>query len=241
LRKWQLAAVVVGLLAVVYAVNVVSQHQQEKRAELEKAAKEARTAAEAKHTGTVKGTPGVAHKSRPGTPAAFALPGSSGPADAPVKVEVFLDLTNSCHEANLVLKALAKVYGKQVRLTWLDMSQPAVSMRADKLALGCNAGLTVNGKVNMVLDTPKGKRVVAFRGPIDSGKFLTSDVYSAINTVLNRKGLKVPALAVEQAARVSTPTRPGPGGPSHPPDPSHLPAPPKPPMAPLPPSGAGAG
>jgi len=228
LRKWQLAAVVVGLLGVVYAVNVVSQHQQEQRKELEKAAKEARSAAEAKQGGTVKGTPGVTHTSRPGTPPAFPLPKSSGPADAPVKVEVFLDLTNSCHETDLVLKALGKVYGKLVRLNWLNMSDRAVAAQADKLALGCSAGVTINGKVDMVLDTPKGKRGVAFRGPLDSRKFLTSDVYLAINTVLTRKGLKVPALAMERAAQVSTPNRPGPMGPKVPLDPSHLPPPPRP-------------
>ncbi|NPV48524.1 MAG: hypothetical protein HPY69_16415 [Armatimonadetes bacterium] len=210
MKKWQLSLVMVGLLGMVYAMNVVQQKRLEERAALEKAAKEARLKAESTHA--AKLSPALAHsQTHGGGQPSFTVPPPAGPEKAPVKIEVFLDGSNACHATSTELSELSKVYGKLVRVVFLNMMKPEVSQKADKLQLGCAAGLAINGKVEMMLKTPNGKRLISFRGPANHDKYRTPDVYLAVNSILESKGIKVPKLAKERTVGAGSITPMGPG------------------------------
>lgn len=210
MKKWQLSLVLVGLLGMVYAMNVVQQKRLEERAALEKAAKEARLQAESAHAGKL--SPAMAHSGTHGSAkASFEVPPPAGPENAPVKIDVFLDGSNACHATSTELTELSKVYGKLVRVVFLNMMKPEVSQKADKLQLGCAAGLALNGKVEMTLATPNGKRIISFRGPSNHDKYRTPDVYLAVNSLLESKGIKVPAAAKERTVGAGAITPVGPG------------------------------
>lgn len=192
MRKWQLPAIIVALLALLYGMNTISQMQQEKAKKLAKAAEEARQSAELK---AAAGTPKAEKK--PGV-AAFLLPKPLGPAGAPIKLEVFVDNSNACHETSLQLKDLPRIYGNKVRIEYLNMAEAKVTERSDKLSLGCDAGIAFNGKVELMVRTAVGKKLLAFRGPIGD-KYRPDDVYAAVNTIMAGMGLKPPAAAVQKA------------------------------------------
>ena len=193
MKKWQLSGVIVGLLVVLYGLNVVTQLQQEKAQKLAKAAAAAKQAAEQKAASKVPDK----HAGKAG-PALFKLPRPLGPAGAPIKIEVFVDNTNSCHQASLQLQDLGKIYGSKLRVEFYNMGDPKVSERTDKLALGCDAGLAFNGKVELMVRTAVGKKLIAFRGPAGD-KYRPADVYAAVNTLLAGMGKPVPAAGVTAA------------------------------------------
>lgn len=203
LRNLQLASIVVVLLVVVYGMNVLTEKRQKaaqaeaKQVERERQAAEAQ--AEAKNSPPRKGH---------GGPAAFALPKNSGPATAPVKLEVFLDNSNSCHQSSLDgISGLREAYGTLLRIEWCSTSDPKMSVRADKLALGCEAGLAINGKVEYQVSRNGGKMLVKFRGPTGE-KYRLEDVYAAINQLLAATGRKPPARALAGARVISSGKRP---------------------------------
>jgi hypothetical protein len=209
--------VVVGLLGMVYVMNIIQQKRLDEHAALEKAAKEARQKAEGLRAGKL--SPAAAHSAIKSGPASFPIPKPAGPESAPIQIDVFLDGTNSCHATSTELVKLSSVYGKSVHVDFLDMSKPEVAKRADKLQLGCAAGLAINEKVELTLNTPNGKRVITYRGPANMDQYRTADVYLAVNTLLAAKGIGVPAEAKKLAvgAGAYTPagghgTAPKPGG-----------------------------
>lgn len=207
MKKWQLGVIVVALLGVFYAMNVVTALQQEKAEKLRKAAELAKVTAEQK-AAAAKGATGPKPKKGP---AVFALPKPLGPATAPIKIQALVDTSNSCHAAVLPLKNMATIYGSKVRLEFLDMRDAKIADMADKVSLGCDSGLVINGKVEMLVNTPLGKKLVRFSGPPDSDKFRSADVYAAVNTLLAAKGMKVPAAGTKAATGAGM----SPGTPKH--------------------------
>lgn len=195
MKKWQLSGVIIGLLVLLYGMNYISQMQQEKAKALAKAAEQAKQAAELKATAGAE-PPSAKHAGKGA--AVFQLPQPSGPPTAPIKVEIFVDSSNSCHETSLQLKDIARVYGSKVRVEYYTISDPKVSERCDKMALGCDAGIAFNGKIELMVRTAVGKKLVSFRGPVGE-KFRPDDVYAAINTLLGSLGKPVPAAAVKLA------------------------------------------
>jgi hypothetical protein len=201
LRKLQTSLIVILLLGVVYGVNAYDTQRRQKAETLAKEAEKAKRSAEA--TAASKSAP----KAGPGThaAAAFALPKSSGAPDAPVKLEIFVNDANSCHEVSVgVLGDLQKTYGKLLRSEWYTTSDPKASARADKLKIGCEAGLVINGKIEAMVERDGGKALVSFRGPVGD-KYKVEDVYRATNLALRAAGRKPPAAALERA-RISTAT-----------------------------------
>lgn len=189
MKKLQVPLIVFVLFAVVYGVNTYTEKQRKDAAAAAKAVEQTKKQAEL--AATAKNAP----KADPHAPGAFVLPPNSGPVTAPVKVEAFVNRTNSCH-APVVgpMEDLQKVYGNLVRLEWYSVSDPAAAARADKLKIGCDAGLLVNGKIEQQLSRNGGKVLVSFRGP-SGEKYKLEDIYVTINQDLKAKGKTPPATA----------------------------------------------
>ncbi|MEI6503765.1 MAG: hypothetical protein WCP21_22370 [Armatimonadota bacterium] len=190
-RTLRVILIVIALLAVVFVMNTVADKRQNEARELAKEAQKAKdaatAAAAAKNSSSKDGHKGAA---------AFVLPPATGPATAPVKLEVFINNSNTCHEGSVdPMKDLQKVYGKLIRTEWLSTNDPKSSIRADKLKIGCEAGLAVNGKTEAQVERGGGKVKVDFRGPAGD-KYKLEDLYLVINNELIAKGKKPPAAAV---------------------------------------------
>ena len=196
MRKLQLVGTIVALLLVVIGMNTVADMRQQKAKAQAKEVQKAREAAEAT-AAAAKGKT-TEHGSHGGGAPAFTLPPNSGPTTAPVKVESFVNDTNSCHQASTSLKEIQDAYGALVRLEWYSMNDPKVAERSDKLEIGCEAGLVINGKIEMELEKNGGKVLMSFRGPAGD-KYKMSDVYRAINQALEAKGKPPPADALAKA------------------------------------------
>jgi hypothetical protein len=195
LAKLQVPLMILLLLGVVVGMNTVADLRQQRAKEHAKEVERTRHAAEAAAAAAKARTePDASHSGKP----AFKLPPNSGPVGAPVKVEIFINDTNSCHEASTSLTEIQKIYGPLVRLEWWAMSDPKVAQRSDRLDIGCEAGLTIDGKLELELEKNGGRVLVSFRGPVGD-KYHPSDVYRAINEALRRKGKTPPAAAVAKA------------------------------------------
>jgi hypothetical protein len=201
LKKLQVPLIVLVLFAVIYGMNSVADMRQKKAQELAKQAEQAKKAAEL--AALAKESPAEPGHGEGGK-IAFALPKSTGALTAPVKVEVFINNTNSCHEGSVKpMQNLSKIYGSLARVEWYGISDPKVSARADKLKLGCEAGLVINDKIEREVDRNGGKGLLSFRGPVGD-KYKMEDVYKAINTELKAKGKTPPAAAIAAEKGIST-------------------------------------
>ena len=152
-RKFRIPVIVVVLLGVLYAMNAVAQWRQAKAEQAQAAVRKAKEDAELKVAKAV----GPAPHNPDGKPI-FTMPSNTGPENAPVRIEAFLDRTNDCHSHLEGLKYVGQVYGKLVRIVYLDMMDRKITERADKLKLGCEAGLAVNGQVRRGRDGAGGPR-----------------------------------------------------------------------------------
>lgn len=201
MKKLQVPLIVLVLFGVVYGMNYYTEIQRKQAAALTKEAEQAKSKAEL--DAASKNAPKDGHTA----PAAFALPASSGPATAPAKVEVFVNSSNSCHASSVApMQALQKTYGNLLRLEWYSVSDPKVSARADKLKIGCEAGLLVDGKIEQQVARNGGKVLISFRGPAGE-KYKMEDIYAAVNSDLTTKGKKPPATAVARAKVASAAPR----------------------------------
>jgi hypothetical protein len=190
LKKLQVPLIVLVLFGVVYMTNYFTEQQRKDAAALSKQAEKTKQAAE------LEAASKNAPKSTGKHAAAFALPANAGPLTAPVKLEIFVNDTNSCHSSSIApITELQKAYGNVLRVEWYSVSDPKVSARADKLKVGCEAGLLVNGKIERQVIRNGGKVLISFRGPAGE-KYKMEDVYMALNQDLKTKGKKPPAAAV---------------------------------------------
>ncbi len=139
------------------------------------------------------------------------IPKSMGPAKAPVTIVVYLNGTNSCHTPSVaVLKQVVETYPDQVRVEVQDTRDPKSAAAASKAKIGCEMGLTINGRNTFRLP---GKGVVTFSGPIESGNhFAESDLALVIDRMILEKTGK-PALHAEVPEAAATPAQPGVGAP----------------------------
>lgn len=195
-KKWQLTATIVALLVVVVGMNSIADLQRQKAESLAKEAEKARMAAEASAAAAhaKDAPPSDTHGEQ-----AFALPDASGPQTAPVKLEVFVNNTNSCHQVNVTeLNALPKAYGKLLRVEWLSMSDPKIAARSDMQQIACDAGLLINGKPEYIIERLGGKMTISFRGPTGD-KYKMGDLYLVINNLLRQQSKAVPAAAQQKA------------------------------------------
>ncbi|MHB8996343.1 MAG: hypothetical protein ACYC63_13950 [Armatimonadota bacterium] len=195
MKKLQVPLTVLILFAVIYGMNSVADMRQKQAKELAKQAEQAKRTAELAAAAKLPASEGGHDHAAEGKEA-FPLPKSTGATTAPVKVEIFINNTNSCHQGSVApMEKMGKVYGSLMRLEWYGSTDPAVSARADKLKIGCEAGLVINGKIERQVDRNGGKVLLSFRGPAGD-KYKMEDVYKVINSELKAKGKKPPAAAV---------------------------------------------
>lgn len=196
LKKLQVPATIFALLLVVVGMNTIADMRQQRADEQAKQIEIIRNTAEAKAL-AAKGEQEAAAADKPAQ-VFFELPPNSGPQNAPVKLEIFVNNGNSCHSVNKGLAEIHQVYGDLLRVEWLSMTDPNITKRSDDLSIGCEAGLVINGKIEMEITRDGGKALVSFRG-LAGDKYKVPDVYAAINTVLVDKGHAPPAEAVAKA------------------------------------------
>jgi hypothetical protein len=175
----------------------------------------ANDAAGAFHPKPKKASPAQAHKV-----AIANIPKTMGPDKAPVTIVVYLNETNSCHTPSVtVLKQVVDTYPNEVRVEVKDTRDPGVQAAASKAKIGCEMGITVNGRNTFRLP---GKGVITFSGPIESGKhFAQSDLALVLDRMILEKTGKPAVHAVTAAALVEAAT---PAGETNPPVAGALPA-----------------
>jgi hypothetical protein len=200
LKKLRVPLIVLMLFAVVYGMNSVADMRQKQAKELAKQAEQAKRSAELAASAKLPPSEGARDH---GGKAAFALPKSIGVPTAPVKVEIFINNMNSCHQGSVApMEKVGKIYGGLTRVEWYGTTDPAVSARADKLKIGCEAGLVINGKIERQVDRNGGKVLLSFRGPAGD-KYKMEDVYKVINSELKAKGKKPPVAAIAAEKAIS--------------------------------------
>jgi hypothetical protein len=98
--------------------------------------------------------------------AGWKMPPDSGAADAKVVVEVFLMSGESCHvETAFAGQALGTLDPKRIRVKYVDgASGKAAAERREKVKLGCDQGVAVNGKTEFKIPDPAspGKKKTVF-------------------------------------------------------------------------------
>ncbi len=202
-KKWQVGVIVGALLVVVFGLNTVSDLQrQQAEAEREKIEK-MRLQAEARARGEIAPHEISGQYAGSDIEDVFVMPDPSGPPDAPVKLEVFVDAKNGCHLINRTfMESLKDDYGQLLRMEWFDMNDPEAAERSDRALIGCAAGLLINDKIEMQVDTATGRKLVAYRGPVNSVDFTEDEVYAGINAELKEKGHTPPEIAQKKAMQL---------------------------------------
>jgi len=92
-------------------------------------------------------------------------PPDSGDPQARVKVEVFLAVGDPCHIDSAYLgQALGLLDPRRIRVQFVDVRTPTGMARKDKLKLGCEQGLALNGQTEFRVPDPQrpGKQKTVF-------------------------------------------------------------------------------
>jgi hypothetical protein len=85
-------------------------------------------------------------------PPGWKMPANSGPQTAKVKVEVFLHAGDPCHlDSALVGVALGALEPQRLRVEFLGSASAEGAKRFEKMKLGCEQGLAINGKTKFKL------------------------------------------------------------------------------------------
>jgi len=119
------------------------------------------------------------------------LPVVEGPKDAPVKITAYLSGSNPCHMTSItMLQQLAAEYPDQVRIEVYDKDDPAVAKEAERVKIGCEMGILINGRG--AFNIP-GRGIVMFQGPVDSSHDYTiDDLRLIVEKIIREKTGKPP-------------------------------------------------
>ncbi len=133
------------------------------------------------------------------------LPVFRGPEGAPVVIRAYLSGSNPCHITSIsMLEQLAEEYPDQVRVEVYDKDDPKVAEEADRVKIGCEMGILVNGRG--AFNVP-GRGVIMLQGPVDSSHDYTmKDLRLIVEREIRAKTGKPPKrnpAAVEHSARDS--------------------------------------
>lgn len=110
-----------------------------------------------------------------------------GPADAPVRIAVFYEAGNACHEFIAPeARKLAARYAPHVRLAFAPWHAPGTAKLARELAVGCLVEVSVTGPVPE--DGPE-PETVSFTGPTEIGAWNWDEVGHAIERRLATAGV----------------------------------------------------
>lgn len=116
-----------------------------------------------------------------------ALPKPSGPADAPVKLKVYITSTNDCDSTTLSgIDQIRKKYGAKLRIEFADLEHHESAMEAEKAKISCKTGVTLNG-MSIVPVPGRGTRgLLMFDGPIGKNNYSLADVDAAVAYLLEK-------------------------------------------------------
>ena len=146
---------IAGLVAILLGVMVATQYVTGTTPEdlNNKPGSEASKKAAAAPTGSVK------------------IPESIGPKTAPVKIRVYVTSDNHCDTTTINgMKAIAKKFGKDVRIDYVDLLDKHNMAEAQKAKISCKSGLTINGKSVLHIPGHGVRGLVMFDGPMGLGK-----------------------------------------------------------------------
>lgn len=128
----------------------------------------------------------------------WKTPADSGAKDAKVVVEVFLIGGEPCHiETAFMGQALGTVDPKRVRVKFVDAASDKVAIeRREKVKLGCDQGVAINGKTEFKIPDPvsPGKKKTVFTahqhgGPGGAGVSLRPILDQELKAAYHGKGL----------------------------------------------------
>ncbi len=135
-----------------------------------------------------------------GPPSAFEIPPNHGPADAPVRIVVYVDSSNGCLEGVVeTVSSASEVYGDLVHVDYRDTLKPELRTEAEEKQIGCEAGLLFNDEITRRAQPGEIAGLKTFIGPPDEGHYSSSDIYGAINYILKDAGIDPPAAALAAA------------------------------------------
>ncbi|MFW5867203.1 MAG: hypothetical protein ACOCX2_05265 [Armatimonadota bacterium] len=110
-----------------------------------------------------------------------------GPPDAPVKVVVFYEAENPCHEFMLPQsRELASGYAPNVRLEFAPWHAPGTAERAQQLSVACLVCISISGPVPEGSQRPE---TVSFAGPTEIGAWDWDEVTAAVEARLSVAGV----------------------------------------------------
>ncbi len=186
-RKHAIAGIVALLVGALCALNAVTQRTWEREKADRKALLETRRRQEL-------GLPATTESETPER--AFEPPSDSGPPNAPVRIAVYFNSTNGCLKS--VVDAVAEaatVYGDLVHVNYRDTLEPAVQTDADARQIGCESAIFFNDEMVRRAQPGEFAGLKKFLGPPNEGNYATSDIYGAINYLLQDAGIEPPAEA----------------------------------------------
>jgi hypothetical protein len=111
-----------------------------------------------------------------------------GPANAPVKLEVFYEAENPCHGyVEPKARTLAERYAPHLQLQLRPWTAKGTSDRADEMAVHCLVAVSLVGP----LDETPGPGSVEYTGPSDIGAWSWCEVESLVRLELASAGIEV--------------------------------------------------
>jgi len=90
-----------------------------------------------------------------------------GNEDAKVRLEVFVESANHCHQGTIELvRKIAEAVPKRIRVEFADTATKEGYEAATKAGINCDAGILVNGKNSITISEGRETFTVAFHGPL---------------------------------------------------------------------------
>ncbi|HCU38240.1 MAG TPA: hypothetical protein DGT21_23300 [Armatimonadetes bacterium] len=89
----------------------------------------------------------------------------------------------------------ATAYGDLVHVNYRDTLDPDVQTDADARQIGCESAIFFNDEMVRRAQPGEFAGLKKFLGPPDEGNYATSDIYGAINYLLQDAGIEPPAEA----------------------------------------------
>jgi len=119
------------------------------------------------------------------------LPIIKGPKGAPVEITAYLSGNNPCHMTSItMLEQLAEEYPDQVRIEIYDKDKPDVAKEAERVKIGCEMGILINGRGAFNLP---GRGIVMLQGPVDaSHDYSLEDLRLIVERIIRSKTGKPP-------------------------------------------------
>ena len=122
-------------------------------------------------------------------PPLILMPEPIGPANAPVRIVVFLNPGNSCHSrTSSSVTALAGNYQNKVRLEFRSTAEMGGKQAADHAGISCEAGMTINGKSSVTYKVGGQEKTISLVGPVGEHGYSAQDLTQAVDYLIQHPG-----------------------------------------------------